>query len=248
VYEIRNGDCIREMAKIPSESIDAVITDIPYGQTNCAWDFVIPQFGMWRELLRITKPNAPIVLFAAQPFTSQLICSNIDMYRTNWVWDKVRGTGFQVAKHRPMRRHEDIVVFCKGRANYYPIMTPYPKLMMSNSPEVSSKVNPLKYTDMLIRFYSHKHPTSIIQFSNSKEKSRFHPTQKPVPLMEYLVQTYSLEGDTILDFTCGSGTTGVASVLHGRQFIGIDSDAHYCSVARDRIEKAASKRKAILIS
>lgn len=236
-----NEDCIRAMRQLPDRSIDCVIADIPYGSTNCAWDSVIPLTAMWTQLDRIVKDNTPIVLFAGQPFTSRLIMSKIHWYRTNWVWDKIRGTGFQVAKYRPMRSHEDIIVFSRVRANYYPILVPKKNVLVKTSERTitASGSNPLKYDDGRDLIYTHSQPKSVLKIGpvSNGGGDKFHPTQKPIALLEYLVKTYSLAGDVVLDFTCGSGTTGIACKMYNRHFIGIDSNEEYCNIAKMRIER-----------
>lgn len=231
------GDCLQVMKSISDKSIDAIICDLPYGTTACKWDSVIPFEPLWAQYKRIIKDNGAIVLTASQPFTSALVMSNAKMFKHNWVWDKVRGVGFQIAKYRPMMRSEDILVFCKGKLNYFPIMTPKEKIKKSKC-YGSSDSNPLKYNDGIIREYTHSYPTNILEFSNASQKGKVHPTQKPVALMEYLVKTYTNENDTVLDNCMGSGTTGVACKNLGRKFIGIEQDTNYFEVAKQRIEKA----------
>lgn len=189
---------------------------------------------MWEQLKRIIKPNGAIVMTASQPFTSALIMSNIKMFKYCWVWDKSRGTGFQVAKYRPMMRTEDVVVFGSGRINYFPQMVKRDKAKRSKCYNASES-NPLKYNDGKERIYTHKNPVNLIEVSNASQKGKVHPTQKPVKLMEYLIKTYTNEGETVLDFTMGSGTTGVACKNLNRSFIGIEKDAKYFDIARSRI-------------
>jgi site-specific DNA-methyltransferase (adenine-specific) len=238
---IIRSDSIRAMRTIRDQSIDCIIADIPYGSTQCAWDSVIPLTAMWQQIGRIVKDNTPIVLFAGQPFTSRLIMSKIHWYRTNWVWDKIRGTGFQVARYRPMRSHEDIIVFSRARCNYYPILVPKKNVIARTSERVitASGSNPLKYDDGRDLIYTHSQPKSVLKIGPVANggKDKFHPTQKPIALLEYLVKTYSLEGDVVLDFTCGSGTTGIACKMHNRNFIGIDNDEEYCRIAEMRISR-----------
>jgi len=171
---------------------------------------------------------------ASQPFTTTLITSNMKMFKYCWVWDKVRGVGFQVAKYRPMMRTEDVVVFGKGRVEYYPQMVKLDKVKKSKCYS-SSDSNPLAKNDGISREYTHKNPTNIITISNASQKNKVHPTQKPVALMEYLIKTYTNEGETVLDFTMGSGTTGVACLNTNRSFIGIEKNLSYFNLATDRI-------------
>ena len=233
--DLRHGDCLEVMPTLEAGSIDMVLTDPPYGTTACKWDSIIPLEPMWENLKRLTKKNAAIVMTASQPFTTTLIASNMKMFKYCWVWDKVRGVGFQVAKYRPMMRTEDAVVFGEGRITYCPQMTKRDKIKKSKCYS-SSDSNPLASNDGVAREYTHRHPTNIITASNASQKGKLHPTQKPVALMEYLIKTYTNEGDTVLDFTMGSGTTGVACKNLGRNFIGIEKDAEYFEIAKNRIQ------------
>jgi site-specific DNA-methyltransferase (adenine-specific) len=228
------GDCLEEMQNIESGSVDMVLSDPPYGTTACKWDSIIPLEPMWKQLKRIIKPNGAIVMTASQPFTTTLIASNMKMFKYCWVWDKARGTGFQVAKYRPMIKTEDIVVFGNGRVTYNPIMVAREKPKRSKC-YASSESNPLKYNDGIVREYNKKYPVNVIEVSNASQVGKQHPTQKPVALMEYLIKTYTNEGETVLDFTMGSGTTGVACKNLNREFIGIEKDEKYFNIARDRI-------------
>ena len=243
-YHLYNGDCLEVMETLPDKSIDAVITDVPYGTTACAWDSVIPLDAMWGQLKRLIKPRGAILLFAGQPFTSALVMSNIGWFKYTWIWDKVLGAGFQVAKYRPMMRHEEICVFGKGAVNYYPIMKPRAVArqsggyMKKNTPQSSS---PLAHKDERTRLSTEEYPVSLLTFSNAARGASEHPTQKPVALMSYLVSTYSREGDTILDFTMGSGSTGVACMQLQRNFVGVEKDHVYFEVARRRIEESTAQ-------
>lgn len=236
-----HADCLDAMRLIPDQSVDMVLCDLPYGTTACKWDAVIPFDALWAEYRRVTKPNAAIVLTASQPFTTALIASNLKHFKYCWIWDKVRGVGFQIAKFRPMMRTEDVVVFGNGKgalATYNPQMVERDKIKKSKCYS-SSDSNPLAYNDGQEREYTHKYPTNVIEVSNASQKGKVHPTQKPVALMEYLIRTYTNEGDTVLDNTMGSGTTGVACENTGRRFIGIERDPTYFDVAVDRVSNAA---------
>jgi len=228
------GDCLEVMSKFPEKIFDAIITDPPYGTTACKWDVIIPFEDMWRELKRIRKDRTPIVLFGSEPFSSLLRLSNIKEYKYDWIWDKVKPSGFQVVKYRPMMRTENIIVFGKNKINYFPIMIKREKIKKSKC-YTESKSNPLKYNDNRIRTYTHKYPVNIIQVSNANQKEKLHPTQKPVALLEYLVKTYTNEGDLVLDFTCGSGTTLVACERLNRRWIGIEISEEYCKIAKKRL-------------
>lgn len=229
------GDCLEVMEGIPDESIDAIITDPPYGTTACTWDSIIPFEPMWAQLHRVAKKNAAIVLFGSEPFSSALRMSNIKRYKYDWVWDKKHGRGHLVAKKRPLAQHEMISVFCKSSPCYYPIMVPMTKPEKGRSIESSRTVicggkttKPQSYTIRTMRY-----PKTIL--SISQDQKRYHPTQKPVVLIEYLIRTYTKEGEIVLDFTIGSGTTAVACKNTGRHFIGIELEEKYCEIARRRV-------------
>ena len=194
---------------------------------------------MWAELKRIIKPNGAIVLFGSEPFSSALRMSNIKKYKYDWVWDKRLPSGMQIAKYRPMQRHENIMVFCEnGTPNYYPIKTPQKE--RTGRIYSKSETSPIKYDDGKLKTYKEKNPQSIIEFYKRDGKS-LHPTQKPVALLEYLIKTYTNEGETVLDFAMGSGSTGVACVNTGRDFIGIELDEGYFKIAQTRIHDAQSQ-------
>lgn len=238
------GDCLEVMRTLPDKSVDAVICDPPYGTTACAWDSVIPLGAMWVELKRLIKPRSPVVLFAAQPFTSALVMSNVEWFKYCWVWDKVSTPSFLLAKIKPMVRHEDICVFGDGAVNYYPVMKPRAvarRIGGYRTQEVNERSTNPYPDDGKIRVSTEEFPGSILTFSNANHNDRHHPTQKPVALLSYLVSTYSKEGDTVLDFTMGSGTTGIACARLQRNFIGIELDEGYYEVAERRIEQAASQ-------
>jgi site-specific DNA-methyltransferase (adenine-specific) len=234
--ELYLGDCLEVMKDIPDGSVDMVLTDPPYGTTQCKWDSVIPFEPMWEQLRRVTKKNGAIVMTASQPFTSALVMSNVKMFKYCWVWEKAQAVGHLNAWRMPMRKHEDICVFSRGKANYFPELEDKP---VENRRPVSART---KTSDC---YGSHKldihkcppdksMPRSIIRFSNQQRP--VHPTQKPVALMEYLIKTYTNEGETVLDFTMGSGTTGVAAKNLNRKFIGIELDETYFNIAKDRID------------
>jgi len=234
------GECLEVMSELPSASIDMVLCDLPYGTTSCKWDAVIPFEPLWAAYRRIAKPNSAIVLTASQPFTTALISSNIRFFKYNWIWDKVRGVGFLIAKFRPMMRTEDVVVFCNGTGalgTYNPQMVARDKVKKSKCYSRSDSY-PLAYNDGKEREYTHIYPTNVIEVSNAGQRHKLHPTQKPVALMEYLIKTYTRPGQVVLDNTMGSGTTGVACVNTGRRFIGIERDEAYFKVACERIAEA----------
>lgn len=230
MIELIHDECLWAMQFIPDKSIDLILCDPPYGTTACKWDTIIPFEPMWKELKRIRKDNAAIVLFGSEPFSSHLRMSNIKEFKYDWIWDKKLPSGFQIAKVRPMNRHEIISVF--GGKNYFPIKTP----QKERKGKVYSKSDssPLKYDDGKFKNYSDKNPQSILEFYK-RDKVSFHPTQKPTALLEYLIKTYTLEGETVLDFTMGSGSTGVAAKNLNRKFIGIEQDEKYFEIAKKRI-------------
>ena len=238
--DLRQGDCLELMKDIPDGSIDMVLTDPPYGTTACKWDSVIPFEPMWAELKRIIKPNGAIVLFGSQPFTSALIMSNVKMFKYEWVWQKTMAGNFFNANKEPMKKHENILVFYKKPPQYNP--------QMSYGKPYSEKKERQRYYGAFAREKTTsikptinkgtRYPSTVQLFSNGNNKNNGHPTQKPVPLMEYLIKTYTNEGETVLDFTMGSGSTGVAAKNLNRNFIGIELDEKYFEIAKKRIEEA----------
>lgn len=239
-----NGDCLKVMKELKDKSIDAIITDPPYGTTACKWDSVIPFDLMWEQLNRIIKPNGAIVLFGSEPFSSALRMSNIKNYKYDWVWEKSRPMGFLEAKNKPMKKHENILMFsmgssangCKNRITYNPQGLKEINKKMKNSTDTENLGN-RKSRDVGSE-YIQKHtnyPNTVLRFKSAP--STVHPTQKPVPLMEYLIKTYTNEGESVLDFTMGSGSTGVACKNLNRNFIGIEKELNYFEIAKDRINK-----------
>ena len=231
------GDCLERMKEIPDSSVDMILADPPYGTTACKWDSVIDLPLMWQQLNRIIKPNGAIVMTASQPFTSVLTCSNLEMFRYDLVYDKPNGTGFFNAKKMPLRNHESILVFYKKLPTYNPQMTHGHERKTAGKKGVNSECYGKTITKSHYDSTS-RYPRSIQRFSSDKQKSKLHPTQKPLSLMEYLVNTYSNINDVILDFTMGSGTTGVAAKNLGRKFIGIEMDEGYFKIAEERINNA----------
>ena len=233
------GDCLDVMQGIPDGSVDAVICDPPYGTTACKWDSVIPFEPMWTQLRRITKPSGAIVLMASQPFTSALVMSNVAMFHQSLTWSKNKPTGHLNAKKRHMTGHEDIIVFCAGQPTYNP------QKWQSNPANAATQKRATEcYGAQVVTAYrggnTDRYPTTVLHFpvvnNDGTNGVRQHPTQKPVALMEYLIRTYTNAGETVLDFTFGSGTTGVAAANTGRRFIGIEKDAGYFKIASERIE------------
>ena len=230
MINLYKGDCLEKMKDIPDGSIDAIITDPPYGTTACKWDSVIDFGLMWEQLNRIIKPNGAIVLHSSQPFTSALIMSNVKKYRHQWVWNKNNSAGFATAKIRPFAICEDIIVFGLNKVNYYPQMTT--GKMRKKGGYSSSDNYGLKPT---VSYNDQYYPKNLINISNASQKGKKHPTQKPIELMEYLIKTYTNENETVLDFTMGSGSTGVAAKNTSRNFIGIEQDQKYFKIAEERI-------------
>lgn len=251
MIKLIKGDCLEKMKLIPDGSVDLILTDPPYGTTACKWDNVIPFDLMWAELNRIIKPNGAIVLFGSEPFSSNLRSSNLKMFKYDWVWEKHKPSNFALAKKQPMKYHELISVFYKKQPNYFPQKIKrdskrVQQLQSNNYVGFSTnhgELNSLKRAERDFAVYSstEKLPSSILKMNavqgNSKEKTT-HPTQKPVILLEYLIKTYTIENETILDFTMGSGSTGVAAKNLNRNFIGIEKDDKYFEIAKKRIKEA----------
>ena len=237
MIKLYNGDCLEVMDKLIAEGVvvDAIICDLPYGTTKCVWDNVIPFHEMWLRLNKLIKPNGAIVMTASQPFTTTLIASNMKMFRYCWVWEKTLFTNFARVKKQPAKKHEDICVFYQKQPTYNPQMEqgkPYTDKERVRSMGVTGDALPSKKEIINI---GTRYPSSVQKFSNGNN-GNVHPTQKPVALMEYLIKTYTNEGELVLDFTMGSGTTGVACKNLNRNFIGVELDDKYFAIAKDRIE------------
>lgn len=231
-----HGDCIEEMAKLPNDSIDLCLTDPPYGTTACKWDVVIPFGLMWEQLKRVVKFNGAICLFGSEPFSSHLRLSNLKMFKYDWIWNKVKPSGHLNSKKMPMQQCELISVFGGSRIGYYPQGLEYGNFD-NNRPSRGIKVDTtygkqIKYIGVS---GARGYPRTLIEFSKPNDRDRKHPTQKPVPLLEYLIKTYTLENEIVLDFTMGSGSTGVAAGNLGRKFIGIEKEEKYYKIAEKRI-------------
>ena len=231
--ELLNGDCLELMKNIPGKSIDMIVCDLPYGTTHNKWDNVIPMESLWEQYNRIIKDHGAIVLFSQMPFGASLIMSNPKMFRYEWIWEKNQAVGFLNAKKMPLRKHENILVFYKHLPTYNP--QGLIKLDEPIQEEGSANRNGKNYgvaDKSFIRTHKN-YPTDIITFSKD---SGYHPTQKPVDLLEYLIKTYTNEGDTVLDNCMGSGSTGVACVNTNRDFIGMELNEEYFKIACGRIE------------
>ena len=241
--KLYHGDCLVEMAKIPDGSVDMVMCDPPYGTTACKWDSIIPLEPMWEHLKRVTKKNGAICLFGSEPFSSVLRISNVNWFKYDWIWEKTSCGSFQLAKKMPMKYHEIISVFSRGSIRYLPIMQEASESSKQRYKYNFKKIPTRGMKHLSSGFYipdterdtNKIYPKSIQKFKSVR--NAIHPTQKPVALMEYLIKTYTNEGETVLDFTMGSGTTGVACRNTGRDFIGIELDPDYFRIAQSRINK-----------
>jgi len=250
------GDTLERMREIPDGSVDMVMADLPYGTTACKWDAVIPFAPLWEQYRRVCKKNAAIVLTASQPFTSALVMSNPSMFRHEWIWEKNFSGGFATAKFQPMKYHESVLVFSGGKTTYHPQFQEYAdsvKKRFKEGDSVNVDMQNIKSTNRIhggfgssphsISFERGKYPSSVQKMPGvpNCNGARSHPTQKPVALMEYLIRTYTNEGETVLDNTMGSGTTGVACVNTRRRFIGIERDEEYMEIAKARISAASNE-------
>jgi len=250
--KIIHGDCLEEMKNIPDGSIDAIITDPPYGTTACKWDVVIPFSQMWDQLHRIIKPNGAIALFGSEPFSSYLRMSNIKNYKYDWVWCKNMVCGFALAKKQPMRNHEIISLFYQKQCHYYPIKE---KRNLNASSQKrynydfnstkgkNEQQNGIKRIKFIPEDITMSYPKTIKKFNclPPNHKTRLHPTQKPIKLIEYLIKTYTNEGETVLDFTSGSGTTAIACLKTKRNYICIEKEKKYIDITNKRIKNHTSQ-------
>lgn len=249
-YTLMHGDCLDLMATLPDASIDMIMCDLPYGTTACAWDSVIPFAQLWEHYWRIAKNNAAIVLTASQPFTTSLAASQIKRLAYSMVWEKEQASNFMLMKKQIGKIHEDILIFYRAQPTYNPQMT------TGHAPAPKGAANKVRVTNGANAGGLHartgatdRYPTSIVKFNRDKtkgNKTQAHPTQKPVALMEYLIRTYTNEGDTVLDNCMGSGTTGVACINTGRNFVGMERDDKYFAIAKNRIEDAYLEREGLL--
>jgi len=234
--ELLQGDCLEKMKDIPDGIIDMVLCDLPYGTTACKWDTIIPFEPLWEQYRRVIKSNGAIVLNASQTFTSVLTCSNLEAYNHRWCWDKVKPSSGLNAKKSPLRNMEDILVFCFGVPKYNPQM-----YVKKTRAEKKNDRNGEAFGNARVeRYHDNKglgYPKELITISNADQRDRVHPTQKPLDLAEYLIRTYTDEGDLVLDNCMGSGTTGVACKNLNRNFIGIELDTEYFRIAEKRINE-----------
>ena len=253
-FDLYNGDCLEVMKDIPDHSVDMVLCDLPYGTTACKWDAVIPFEPLWCLYEKVVKPDGAILLFGSEPFSSYLRVSNMDMYKYDWIWHKSSSGSFANAKNAPMKFHENISVFYKKQPVYNPQFQDYSESVKEKFKDGSrvNKTNAIgknNIQDMTsnvcseISYGRGKYPESVQFFSSvpNCNGGKLHPTQKPVDLLEYLVKTYTNEGDTVLDNCMGSGSTGVACANTGRNFIGIEKEKQYFDIARKRINEANNR-------
>ena len=239
--KIYNEDCLEGMKNIEDKSVDMILCDLPYGTTACKWDTVIPFDKLWEQYNRIIKDNGAIVLFGGQPFTSALVMSNPKIFKYSWVWKKSHSANFAVAKYMPLKRHEDVLVFYKNKPTYNPQMTigeyknkrigeiiceREKETFLTNKPKILKNVKNNTY-----------YPTTILDFNCGARRNSIHPTQKPVELFEYLINTYTNENETVLDNCMGSGTTAIACINANRNYIGFEMDSTYYELANKRIKE-----------
>jgi len=236
MINLQQGDCLELMKDIPDGSVDMILADLPYGTTACKWDTIIPFEALWEQYERIIKDNGAIVLTASQPFTSALVMSNPKLFKYEWIWDKKNPSNFAMARKQPLKYHESVLVFAKKQTEYYPIKwqgKPNHKQGSLNNAQRSDVYGKIQRTkDNLSGM---KYPRSIIEISKHSSQGGLHPTQKPVALLEYLIKTYTNKNETVLDNTMGSGSTGVACVNTGRNFIGMELEEKYFGIAEQRI-------------
>lgn len=230
---VHHSDALDLCNGLEPQSVDMILADLPYGTTACSWDEIIPFAPMWTAFKRVIKPRGAIVLTASQPFTSKLVCSNIDWFRHEWVWEKVHANNFIRCNFEPQKRHENILVFASGDTYYCPQMSDgEPYKIFSGSKLVKGKTSGAIPHNVWSVNDGKRHPTSIIKFNLDPKQ---HPTQKPVDLFAYLIRTYTQPGELVLDPTCGSGTTAIAARQTGRHYIVGDSSAEYIEVTRKRL-------------
>ena len=230
------GDCLERMKEIPDQSVDMVLADPPYGTTACKWDFVIPIEDMWTQLRRIIKPKRAICIFGSEAFASHIRLSNLKWYKYDWVWLKSNGGGFLNANRQPLKRHECIMVFSDGQAQYFPQKTPGKPYRCTRA-AAGETTQDQSVAGWVTENKGDRFPLSYQKF---KSETGYHPTQKPVPLLEFLIKTYTEPQDMVLDFSMGSGSTGVAAFRTNRKFIGIELDQKYLDIAEKRINEVTA--------
>ena len=242
---IKQGDCLELMKKIPNKSIDMILCDLPYGTTQAKWDSIIPLDKLWEQYNRIIKDNGAIVLFAQTPFDKVLGVSNLQMLKYEWIWEKTQATGHLNAKKMPMKAHENLLVFYKKLPTYNPQKTTGHTPMHSYTKRVEVQNNTELYGRMNKEISgggdTDRYPRSVLIYPSDKQTNHLHSTQKPLALCEYMIRTYTNEGDLVLDNCMGSGTTGVAALNLNRNFIGMELDENYFNIAKERIESVINK-------
>ncbi|MFN5417292.1 MAG: DNA-methyltransferase [Flavobacteriia bacterium] len=247
--DLRYGDTIEQMKLMPNKSIDFICCDLPYGTTKCKWDSIIPFDKLWNEYSRIIKDNGAIALFGREPFSSKVRLSNENNYRYDWIWEKSKATNFLFAKQMPLIAHEDIMIFYNKLPTYNPQKTkgkPYNKgIEKRNEIEAVGKIG---NGNLIINESGDRNPRSVIYFRTAESEGKFHPTQKPISLMEYLILTYSNENDTILDNTFGSCTTGIACINTNRNFIGIENNMDYFNISLKRVGEKRKEKEFNVVS
>jgi len=244
INNIYNEDCLEFMKQLPDNCIDMILCDLPYGTTACKWDTIIPFEPLWEQYKRIIKDNGAIVLTASQPFTSALVMSNPDMFKYSWIWQKAVGSNFATLKYQPMKEHEDVLVFGKGKTIYNPIME---ERKGSGGERVKHKYNALESktgeangsllnTERTGKYGELRNPSSVQYFNNREDCRGLHPTQKPVALFSYLIETYTNENDIVLDNCSGSGTTAISCLETNRKYICCELDSNYYDISLKRID------------
>ena len=240
INHVYNEECLEGMKRIPDKSVDMILCDLPYGTTACKWDTIIPFDKLWEQYERVIKDNGAIVLTASQPFTTALIASNMKLFKYCWVWDKKKPGAIGIAKYQPLRYTEDVVIFARNKTTYNP------QMIERNKPKTSRNYSHSEINNKSLgamsenKTYTHKYPSNIIEVSNANQRGKFHPTQKPVALFEYLIKTYTNEGDIVLDNCMGSGTTAIACMNTNRNYIGFELDQEYWKLSMDRIKNHQS--------
>jgi site-specific DNA-methyltransferase (adenine-specific) len=244
---VNKGNCLEVMAKLEDKSVDLILTDLPYGKTECGWDTEIDLDALWKQFTRIITDNGTIILFGVDPFSSKLVMKFAGLFKYRWIWKHNRMANFAQAPYMPLKNTEDILVFSKAtiaknsknKMRYYPQGVEEVDILLKG--KTANSLRPGRKTQQDYRQKGTGYPTQLIEFA--KDKDPLHPTQKPVPLLEYLIKTYTLEGDLVLDSCMGSGTTGVACVNTNRNFYGIEIDKDFFETAKDNIKNAIVKRK-----
>lgn len=244
INKIYNEDCLLGMKRIPDKTIDMILCDLPYGTTRCKWDTIIPLDILWQEYNRIIKDNGAIVLFAQSPFNITLGSSNLQMLRYEWIWEKPHATGFLNANKMPLKAHENILVFYKKAPTYNPQKTFGHKPVNSYTKTIKTQNNTELYGHMSKELTgggnTDRYPRSVLKFSSDTQKVKLHPTQKPIALLEYLIKTYTNEGELVLDNCIGSGSTAISCINTKRKFLGFESDKEIFQKALERIDKKQS--------